>query len=307
MIRVQLAAAAIVFGATIAVMPLEGRAYAQTQTTPPAPSVWDHNGSTMTLVENGATREFHYQNPRPGMVEVGAHPGTLLFRGRFDNGQFAGTAYIFNPRCGPIPFPVRGSALDDGARIVLTGEVPPVGRKCRVYRTVASSLEFTRPKPAEAVPPPDGEATKPEVPSQTGGEQLGNPPATQPSATKETLPAAKKKVAGARRRTPGAEPCAGRADGDQQDSLSRQRLRKPPIGCRAHRDHCVAVCFHAGDVVAKDRVCDGLTARMTPGVSAGIVRREAAWTMPTAAPAAEAACVAGRAPRATTAPMQAAD
>ena len=145
MIRVQLAAAAIVFGATIAVMPLDGRAHAQTQTTPPAPSVWDHNGSTMTLVGNGATREFHYQNPRPGMVEVGAHPGTLLFRGRFDNGQFAGTAYIFNPRCGPIPFPVRGSALDDGARIVLTGEVPLVGRKCRVYRTVASSLEFTRP------------------------------------------------------------------------------------------------------------------------------------------------------------------
>ena len=208
MIRVQLAAAAIVFGATIAVMPLEGRAYAQTQTTPPAPSVWDHNGSTMTLVENGATREFHYQNPRPGMVEVGAHPGTLLFRGRFDNGQFAGTAYIFNPRCGPIPFPVRGSALDDGARIVLTGEVPLVGRKCRVYRTVASSLEFTRPKPAEAAPLPDGEATKPEVPSQTGGEQLGNPPATQPSATKETLPAAKKKSRrrAAERREPSPAP-----------------------------------------------------------------------------------------------------
>jgi len=174
MIRVQLAAVAIVFGATVAVVPLDWGAHAQTQTTPPAPSVWDHNGSTMTLVENGATREFHYQNPRPGMVEVGAHPGTLLFRGRFDNGQFAGTAYIFNPRCGPIPFPVRGSALDDGARIVLTGEVPPVGRKCRVYRTVASSLEFTRPKPAEAAPLPDGEATKPEVPSQTGGEQLGS-------------------------------------------------------------------------------------------------------------------------------------
>src|SRR6516225_3321495 len=183
MIRVQLAAAAIVFGATIAVMPLDGRAHAQTQTTPPAPSVWDHNGSTMTLVEDGATREFHYQNPRPGMVQVGAHPGTLLFRGRIDNGQLSGTAYIFNPRCGPIPFLVRGSAAGDGGRIVLTGEAPLVGRKCRVSRTVATSLEFTRPKPAEAalpqetppappaaVPAPDREATKPEVPSQTGGE-----------------------------------------------------------------------------------------------------------------------------------------
>ena len=216
MIRAQLAAAAIVFGATVAVTVLDGRAHAQTQTAPPAPSVWDHNGSTMTLVEDGATREFHYQNPRPGMVQVGAHPGTLLFRGRIDNGQLSGTAYIFNPRCGPIPFPVRGSAAGDGGRIVLTGEAPLVGRKCRVSRTVATSLEFTRPKPAEAalpqetppappaaVPAPDreatkpkipsqtGEATKPEVPSQTGGE-FASPPATQPSATKETPPARKK-------------------------------------------------------------------------------------------------------------------
>jgi len=225
MIRAQLAAAAIVFGATVAVTLLGGRAQAQTQPAPAVPSVWDHNGSTMTLIENGATREFHYQNPRPGMAQVGAHPGTLLFRGRFDNGQFSGTAYIFNPRCGPIPFPVKGSALDDGERIVLTGQVPVVGRKCRVYRTVASSLEFTRSKPAEAAPPqespaaapatvpaPDSSATEPEAPPQAGSEPA-SPPATQPSATKETpSPAKKPSRRAAERREPRPAPAAPPAE-----------------------------------------------------------------------------------------------
>jgi len=227
MIRAQLAAAAAVFGATVAVTLLDGleggctSAHAQTSPAPPAPSVWDHNGSTMYLVENGATREFHYQSPRPGMMQVGAHSGTLLFRGRLDNGQFSGTAYIFNPRCGPIPFPVTGSALDDGERIVLTGQVPVVGRKCRVYRTVASSLEFTRSKPAEAGPPqespaaapaPTVEETKPEAPGQTGGE-IASPPAMQPSATKQTPPAAKKPSRrAAERREPRPAPAAAPAE-----------------------------------------------------------------------------------------------
>jgi hypothetical protein len=218
MIRVQLAAVAIVFGAIVTVTLPDGRAHAQTQPAPPAPSVWDHNGSTMYLVENGATREFHYQKPRPGMAEVGARPGTLLFRGRLDNGQFSGTAYIFNPHCGPIPFRVTGSAVDTGDRIVLTGQAPLVGRKCRVYRTSASSLEFTRGKPVEATqaqapsgaaPAADGKDTKPAVPSLLGGE-LSSAPATQPSASNETPPAAKdtsRNVAERREpSTPPAEP-----------------------------------------------------------------------------------------------------
>jgi hypothetical protein len=191
MIRAQLAAAAIVLCSTGALALLDGgcctRALAQTQAAPSAPSLWEHNGSTLYLVESGTTREFRYQKPRPGMAEVGARPGTLLFRGRLDDGQFSGTAYIFNPRCGPIPFQVKGSALDDGERIVLTGQAPLVGRKCRVFRTFASSLEFTRSQPLEAAhaqepsaapPAPDSQATKPEAPS--AGE-LAGAPATQPA------------------------------------------------------------------------------------------------------------------------------
>jgi len=186
MIRAVFAAAAIVFAATVAGV------HAQTQTAPPEPTLWEHNDSVMYLVENGASREFHYQKPRPGMLEAGARPGSLLFRGRADNGQYSGTAYIFNPRCGPVPFQVRGSALDNDERIVLTGEAPLVGRRCRIYKTYASTLEFKRLPPSEAVPPqqpqqpspaaPEIKETKSEPPSPIGGELPSAPTAQPPPA-----------------------------------------------------------------------------------------------------------------------------
>jgi hypothetical protein len=125
-------------------------ANAQTQTTSPDPTIWDHNGSVMYLIDNGSSREFHYQKPRPAMLEAGARPGSLLFRGQVDNGQYSGTAYIFNPHCGAIPFQVKGSALDNDERIMLTGQVPQVGQNCRLYGSYTTNLEFRRLKPADA-------------------------------------------------------------------------------------------------------------------------------------------------------------
>jgi len=127
MIRALFAAAAIALGATFTATLQDGikefctSAHAQTQTASPDPTIWDHNGSVMYLVENGSSREFHYQQPRPGMLEAGARPGSLLFRGQVDNGQYFGTAYIFNRHCGQIPFQVKGPVLDDNERITLTG------------------------------------------------------------------------------------------------------------------------------------------------------------------------------------------
>ena len=94
MIRAELAVAAIALVATSAV----ASAQAQTQTASAEPTIWDHNGSVMYLVANGQSREFHYQKPRAGMLDVGARPGSLLFRGEIDNGQYSGTAYIFSPQ-----------------------------------------------------------------------------------------------------------------------------------------------------------------------------------------------------------------
>jgi hypothetical protein len=124
-------------------------ANAQTQTISPKPTNWDHNGSVMYLVENGSSREFHYQKPRPGMMEAGARPGSLLFRGQVDNGQYSGTAYIFDPRCGAIPFQAKGPVLDNDERIMLTGQMPKVGRNCRTYGSYTGNLEFRRLKPAD--------------------------------------------------------------------------------------------------------------------------------------------------------------
>jgi hypothetical protein len=169
MIRVELAVAAIALIATVAV----ASAQAQTQTTSPEPTIWDHNGSVMYLVANGPSREFHYQKPRAGMLEVGVRPGSLLFRGEIDKGQYSGTAYIFNPHCGQIPFQVNGPILDNDERILLTGQAPRVGRNCHVHKTYTSNLEFRRLKSnqaAQSQEPPLIEIPKPDVPSRNGDE-----------------------------------------------------------------------------------------------------------------------------------------
>jgi hypothetical protein len=221
MIRAVFFAAAIALGATGTVTLHDGingcctTAHAQTKIASPEPTIWDHNGSVMYFVENGLSREFHYQKPRPGMLEAGARSGSLLFRGQVDNGQYVGTAYIFNPRCGQIPFQVKGPVLDNDERIVLTGQAPQVGRHCRIDAFYTTSLEFKRLNPVEAgqsqepTRPPDIEDIKPQVPSQVGGE-LATAPAAQPPVAKENPSAAhdaprnvaERPVAG----TPAAEP-----------------------------------------------------------------------------------------------------
>jgi hypothetical protein len=184
MIRAELAVAAIAVVATVAV----ASAQDQTQTASPETTIWDHNGSVMYLIANGQSREFYYQKPRAGMLEVGARPGSLLFRGEIENGQYAGTAYIFSPHCGEIPFQVKGPILDNYERIVLTGQAPRVGRNCRAHESHTSNLEFRRLKADEvagsqeqitAAPAPM-EEPKAKVPSTDRGELPSASP-TQPS------------------------------------------------------------------------------------------------------------------------------
>jgi len=188
----DLAIAAIALAAAAAL----ASAQAQTQTPSPEPTVWDHNGSVMSLVTSGSSREFRYQKPRQGMLEAGARPGSVLFRGEVNNGQFMGTAYIFNPHCGPIPFEAKGPSLDD-ERIVLTGEAPRVGSNCQTYGSYTSNLEFRRSKanetaqsqqPLAAAQPSASEVSKPETPSRSSGESA---PTVQPSVKNETPIAAK--------------------------------------------------------------------------------------------------------------------
>jgi hypothetical protein len=188
MTRAGFAVAAIVLSATVAV-------------ALPEPAIWDHNGSVMYLVANGSSREVYYQKPRPGMLDAGARPGSLLFRGEVNNGQYSGTAYIFNLHCGPIPFEVKGPILDDDKRIVLTGEAPRVDRNCRTYGSYMSNLEFRRLKPneaAESQEPPPVEVSKPDAPSRNADE-LPSASKARPSVKNENP-------------VPGKDPSPGVAD-----------------------------------------------------------------------------------------------
>ena len=161
-------------------------AVAQIHTTSPEPAIWDHNGSVMYLVENGSSREFHYQKPRPGMLEAGARPGSLLFRGQVDDGQYSGTAYLFNPHCGAIPYQVKGPVLDNDERIILTGQVPQVGRNCRNYGSHTSNLEFRRLKPTDAAQSQEApEATQAPGVEQTQSEPPGIETENSPGAVIE--------------------------------------------------------------------------------------------------------------------------
>jgi hypothetical protein len=124
-------------------------------------TLWDHNGSVMYLIANGSSREFYYQKPRAGMLEAGAHPDALLFKGQINDGQISGTAYIFNAQCGQVPFEVKGPILDNGGRIMLTGQAPHVGRNCQAYGNYTSTLEFRLLKTAEIAQPQTPPAEQP--------------------------------------------------------------------------------------------------------------------------------------------------
>ena len=89
----------------------------------------------------------------------------------------SGTAYLFSAHCGQVHFAVKGPILDNGEKIVLTGQVPRMGRNCQASGEYTSTLEFKLLKtvaqpeqtPATAQPP-NIENSKPELPSTDAGE-----------------------------------------------------------------------------------------------------------------------------------------
>jgi hypothetical protein len=117
-----------------------------------ATSLWDHNGSTVYLLKDGATREFHYNEPRPGMLQAGARSGSLLFTGRSINGRYVGTAYLFNSECGQIPYQVSGPILDNYERVVMTGQAPRVDANCHIVEYFTDTLEFSYLKSVKTIP-----------------------------------------------------------------------------------------------------------------------------------------------------------
>jgi hypothetical protein len=119
-------------------------------------SIWSHSGSTVFLVVDGALREFHYQQPREGMRDAGAHEGSLLFKGTSSHGRYSGTAYLFNRRCGQIAYQVSGPILDNSERVLLHGKAPRVGANCQIRGYFADTLEFRLVSSSDAAGPVEG-------------------------------------------------------------------------------------------------------------------------------------------------------
>jgi hypothetical protein len=102
---------------------------------PPTPQVeethWDHNGSSLKLESNGASRRFYYIEPRIGLIEVGVAQGMVAFEGTQSGNIYTGTAYVFSKVCGAIGYPVNGFVGQDQRSITLSGIAPYVDTQCR--------------------------------------------------------------------------------------------------------------------------------------------------------------------------------
>lgn len=114
-------------------------------------SIWDHNGSKMTLEENGEKRKLVYKEPKEGLDKAGIRPGTVLFNGeRKANGRFAGFAKIFKGNCNPLDYFVEGTLNERTGEIVLQGQAPiyTSGTSCEVNgysdSSPASTLKFAK-------------------------------------------------------------------------------------------------------------------------------------------------------------------
>jgi hypothetical protein len=89
-------------------------------------SIWTHNGSLMSLDLAEGQLQLAYVQPRPGMIDAGARPGSQLFDRRLQGAHISGVARIFAWQCGQFPYRVDGEISNDGTHITLRGSKPGV-------------------------------------------------------------------------------------------------------------------------------------------------------------------------------------
>jgi regulator of sirC expression with transglutaminase-like and TPR domain len=129
-------------------------AVAQTQA-----SLWEFNGSSVSLAASGGGRKFYYEKPRQELVDVGVGPGTLLFEGRRNGNQYAGRAYVFSKYCGALGYDVTGQVGADDRSVTLYGSSPRVDPTCRVVEYRDSVLVFNFIPDTGPAAPQNGTAT----------------------------------------------------------------------------------------------------------------------------------------------------
>lgn len=114
-------------------------------TSLPQKSSWTHNGSIMSVTTQEDRIMIYYQQPRQGMIDEGVRPGTLLFDGRRTGNRLSGTSYVFDRRCGRIPYSDDGNVLSGERSIFLSGRRVPtqLSADCAVvaYRVDPSIID----------------------------------------------------------------------------------------------------------------------------------------------------------------------
>jgi hypothetical protein len=105
-----------------------------------AASLWDHNGSVVSLEATGNIRKFYYKVPRSNLP---ATEGALLFEGERVGNSFIGTAYVFSTKCDPRGYAVRGFVTNNDQKIVMRGKAPLVDANCVVNGYRDDVLVFT--------------------------------------------------------------------------------------------------------------------------------------------------------------------
>lgn len=109
-----------------------------------AEPVWLHNGSAMRVEVEDRTVRFYFDTARPGADDAQvAGRKRPLFEGRnVSETSYAGSAFAYSPKCGEVPYEVKGSASPDGSRLELRGQRPEFDDKCGISQQTAETLVF---------------------------------------------------------------------------------------------------------------------------------------------------------------------
>ncbi|MEM9224281.1 MAG: hypothetical protein AAGB11_18030 [Pseudomonadota bacterium] len=104
---------------------------------------FDHNGSTMRIIDRGGQFTISYERPRDVLRRAGVRAGTVLAFGRSTDGGFTGTARRFSRHCvgRPLEYEVSGYYEGDYS-VVLTGTRPVYERCQPTGRTTFDELFF---------------------------------------------------------------------------------------------------------------------------------------------------------------------
>ena len=107
-----------------------------------ADTLWNHNNSTMRVVQTNNSIEIYYEYPRKDLQERGVEKGTLLYRGTIMNGLISGLAQSFPGGCkNSIGYDASGKFTSENL-ISLRGMRPLVNDCQPISRYAEESLSF---------------------------------------------------------------------------------------------------------------------------------------------------------------------